>query len=363
MFLTILYKSFRKKKCNKLTTCTFYLFFVITGSTTFGFLNGATFLVKNTTGLLPDTTSYDYDAPITEYGNYTTKYFAIKEVIAKHNKIKTKPVSPPLVKLPQTYPSVIPTGQILLASAISQVKEKYSSKEVVSMEKFNIHNGYGQNFGYIVYRKTGLTISANAVLKISGNIKDTILVLVNGKLISPAPKSAEDLEGFGFWKLFNSTITLSETSIENFTLDLIVENFGRHSGARIFFKGLTDPVYINEEKISNWQIVPLEFSKSWNNALSGWKTVTDRLKTSALYKFSLDIDSPEDTFLDMRKWSKGIVIVNGFVLGRYFFVGPQQTLYLPAPLLKKGQNDFIIFEHYNAAETLEFSNVPIFETK
>lgn len=332
------------------------------GSTNFGFLNGATLQSKNTSGLLPDTTSYDYDSPITEYGSYASKFSSVKEVIAKHNKIVTKPIVPPVISSPISYPSIKPTGQILLSTAISETQGKIASVDVVPMEKLNINKGSGQSYGYVVYRKSGLTIPSNAVLKISGYVKDTVLVLVNGKLISPAPKTAKDLDGFGFWKLYNSTIILTKTALKNATIDLVVENCGRNTRAVLFYKGLTDPVYINNIQITHWEIVPLEFKKSWNNALTGWKTATSRLETSALYKFSLNITTPEDTFLDMRKWSKGIAIVNGFVLGRYFSLGPQQTLYLPAPLLKKGQNEIIIFEHYNAAELLVFTKAPIFET-
>lgn len=314
---------------------------------------------NNPSGLLPDTTSYDYDSPITESGAYTTKYTLIQEVINAHNKVKTKPVSQPTLQPVTAYPALKSSGQLPLSSVLDGFKEKISSVDVVPMEKLNINKGSGQSYGYIAYRKTGLDIAANAVLKISGYVQDTVLVLVNGKLISPAPKVAKDLDSFGFWKLHDSTITLSKTALKGATIDLVVENFGRNTLAVLFYKGLSDPVYINNVKITNWQIVPLEFKKSFNVALSGWKPVTSRLETAALYKFELNVANPQDTFLDMRKWSKGIVIVNGFVLGRHFALGPQQTLYLPAPLLNKGHNDIIVFEHYNAPESLEFAKEPI----
>lgn len=264
--------------------------------------------------------------------------------------------------MPVAYPSVKPSGQIPLSTFIASAKEKVASVDVVSMEKLNVNKGAGQSYGYIVYRKTGLNIPANAGLKISGYVQDTVLVLVNGKLISPAAKAIKDLDGFGFWRLHDSTIILSKTVLKNATVDLVVENAGRNTRAIFYFKGLTNPVFINSEKITNWQIVPLEFKKTWNTALSGWKAIGSRTENSALYKFSVNIANPEDTFLDMRKWSKGLAIINGFVLGKYFSLGPQQTLYLPAPLLKKGLNEIVIFEHYNAPETLDFVKLPIFQT-
>lgn len=130
--------------------------------------------------------------------------------------------------------------------------------------------------------------------------------------------------------------------------------------------------------ITNWQIVPLEFRRAWNKQLSGWHPVEVRDATPALYRvgFTLkkyvqnklkllqvkfSVSAPlKDTFVDIQDWSKGIVIVNGFVLGRIFAVGPQQTLYLPAGLLQEGENEIVVFEHFRAPEYLKFSDVPIF---
>jgi beta-galactosidase len=49
--------------------------------------------------------------------------------------------------------------------------------------------------------------------------------------------------------------------------------------------------------------------------------------------------TPSDTFLDMAAWSKGSIFVNGFPLGRHFYLGPQITSFIPAPLLKQGDNE------------------------
>ena len=35
--------------------------------------------------------------------------------------------------------------------------------------------------------------------------------------------------------------------------------------------------------------------------------------------------------------------INGHALGRFWNLGPQQTLYVPAPWLKKGTNEVIAF--------------------
>lgn len=94
--------------------------------------------------------------------------------------------------------------------------------------------------------------------------------------------------------------------------------------------------------------------------MSGWKKA-DFPAGPALYKGVLNITEPIDTFVDMRGWNKGIVIVNGFVLARYLYLGPQQTVYLPAPFLKTGPNDILIFEHYQPQKCIRFNTDLIFE--
>ncbi|XP_057663242.1 beta-galactosidase-1-like protein 2 [Diorhabda carinulata] len=337
--------------------------YMFIGSTSYGFTSGATLYKDNdNSGYQPDTTSYDYDSPVTEHGTTTSKYDLIKQVIASHNQVQTSLPELPDIKPLVAYGTLTPIGQLPISEAINQVGYKIDSQNIVPMEKLDINNGNGQSFGYIIYRKINIDIPANAELKIFGYVRDTVLVLINGQLVSPAPTSADDLNGFGFWKVPDTTLTLTTTEIKGATLELIVENFGRSAAAAFSFKGLTGDVLINNEVLYNWEIVPLEFRKSYNLALYNWQSVTQRSNNAALYKFNLHIDGePSDTYLDMRKWTKGITIVNGFVLGRHFFVGPQQTLYLAAPLLRSGDNDIIVFEHYNAPDALSFLTEPIFE--
>jgi beta-galactosidase len=64
----------------------------------------------------------------------------------------------------------------------------------------------------------------------------------------------------------------------------------------------------------------------------------------AFYRGTFTLQKTGDTFLDVRTWSKGTVWVNGHQLGRFWNVGPQQTLYVPGPWLKKGINEVVIFD-------------------
>lgn len=254
---------------------------------------------------------------------------------------------------------------MFLSDYLNNIGEEYSSENIIPMELLPINNNSGQSFGYILYRQRNINIPANAVLKISGYVRDTVMVFINGVLVSKAPKSKADLENFGFWRKYNSSTVVTLKPLKNVTLDLVVENFGRNNYGKIKdfrqFKGLTDPVYLNDNELKNWVIKPIEFKKSTNKKMVQWKWSSPKeTNRPAFYKFSLNITGqPQDTFVEMSGWNKGVTIVNGFVLGRHFFLATVQTLYLPAPFLQTGHNDIIIFEHYNAPNVLKFSSKPL----
>ncbi|XP_050505747.1 beta-galactosidase-1-like protein 2 [Diabrotica virgifera virgifera] len=351
--------------------------YMFVGSTNFGFTNGANSLKSgmDNTGLQPTTTSYDYDSPITEYGDYTEKYQIVKDAIASRNPVITKLPDQPKVQPLIKYESLQIEGQLTLADII--YSEIQSGENVIHhigdpipMEQLPINSNSGQSFGYIVYRHTH-TAAGAVKLTLTGTVRDTLLVLVNGTLRTPVPSKKSDVDGVGFWKLVDTSLDLQtdeNTPETTYVIDVIVENNGRNNfgGLDQFrqFKGLTDSFQINGKNMMKFDIVPLEFKKSWNNALTNWQSLTSTQSTPALYKFTLNINNdPQDTYIDSTSWTKGITIVNGFVLGRHFFVGPQQSLYLPAPLLNKGENTIIVFEHYNAPDELTFVDHPIFQSR
>ncbi|XP_019876813.1 beta-galactosidase-1-like protein 3 [Aethina tumida] len=340
------------------------------GGTNFGFMNGANLNNGRTdnSGFQPDTTSYDYDAPLSEAGDYTMKYVFIKELLNQFNPVKTKIPQTPAISNKVEYGSIPVQGQMLLDQIIENVPNVLQSTNVMPMELLPINYNSGQSYGYIIYRKRNLDISGDSILKIAGRVCDSVIVLVNGVLVSKPLTSSKDLNEFGFWRLKDSNITLTNQDLTNATLDLVVENWGRVNFGYLEqfnqYKGLWQgSVYINNEELKEWDIIPLEFKTSWNNALKNWPKPGNRWAPGpSLYKSTLTVTNPQDTYIDMRNWTKGIVIINGFVLGRYSKIGPQQTLYLPAPFLKIGDNNIIIFEHYIPSNNLVFSKNPIFLT-
>lgn len=260
-------------------------------------------------------------------------------------------------------------SQMLLDEILENIPEKFTSATPISMELLAMNNMSGQSFGYIAYRKRFLDIEANSTLTIGGRVCDSVVVVVDGVLVSKPLNRASDLNNFGFWRKNNSQLLLGPKKRINATLVLLVENWGRTNFGKLEqfnqFKGLWQGgVFINDEELFNWEIIPLEFKKSWTNGLTRWKNVSKtRSLGPSLYKTEIYIESPQDTFLDMQKWCKGIVIINNFVLGRYSRIGPQQALYLPAPFLKSGINTVIVFEHYYGSEMISFSDKHIFKTR
>ncbi|KAL1509804.1 hypothetical protein ABEB36_004485 [Hypothenemus hampei] len=235
----------------------------------------------------------------------------------------------------------------------------------LAMELLDINNGSGQSYGYITYRKANLNLPSGALLQINGRICDSVLVFVNGKLISPALEKREDLNNFGYWKLVNSQIMLTNLSLTNATVDLVTENWGRVGYGKLSqyyqFKGLWQgDILINNVTVTEWEHIPLEFKKQWTLGLSGWKNGIHQ--GPGLFRGHVNLHNPVlDTYIDMSEWTKGIVIINGFVLGRYARIGPQQCLYLPAPLMRKGLNEIIIFDHYKGHDFIRFATDQIWK--
>jgi beta-galactosidase len=297
-------------------------FYMVHGGTNFGFTSGANYDKNH--DIQPDITSYDYDAPISEAGWATPKFLAIRDELQKHAE-HTFPEIPPAIPVIE-----IPSIKLTKAVSISQLKEQI--KPVTSVKPLTFED-LNQGSGYILYaRKFNQPISGK--LEITG-LRDFATVYVNGVKVGELNR---------YYKNFSMEIEIPL----NATLEILVENMGRiNYGSEIVnnLKGIISPVIINGIEITgNWQMFkfPLEskpdLSKYSGKNVKGYPTFYEGNFT--LYKVG-------DTFLNLRDWGKGIVFVNGHNLGRYWSVGPQQTLYLPGVWLKNGDNDIVIFEQLN----------------
>lgn len=138
--------------------------------------------------------------------------------------------------------------------------------------------------------------------------------------------------------------------------DILLENMGRvNFGAKLEYqrKGIDGGVQINGHYHYDWTIYPLPLDNIEKiDFLAGYIE-----GTPSFYKFKLEVDEIADTFLDFNGWGKGCAFINGFNLGRFWEIGPQKRLYIPGPLLKKGENEIVIFEtEGKVRETIELKD-------
>ncbi|XP_035701209.1 beta-galactosidase-1-like protein 2 isoform X2 [Folsomia candida] len=337
-------------------------FYMFEGGTNFGFNAGA----NHGPHYAPDVTSYDYDAPLSEAGDYTPKYYRIMEAFGRYQIPVLKRPDLPLQSYKVAYPS-IPVQTYLSYSDIldkAPASHKFQIQDRTTMENFPINGESGQKQGYVVYRKRANTTGGSATRFSAGRVRDFGLLIVDGEL-QPFPRDENGTVMYWLNSVQDYDLTLPDGE---HTFDLLIENMGRvNFGYAWSFeqhKGLSpaEPTYhLNGEEIRDIEVTSLEFKGSWVKNLTGWRPNDGTLQAPVLVQSSFVIAQgmpPGDTFVDMSGWGKGIVFINGFNLGRYFNVGPQQTLYIPAPFLLEGENLITIFEQLQPHNEIKFSATP-----
>lgn len=293
--------------------------YMFEGGTNFGFMNGANYYDE----LTPDVTSYDYDAVLTEDGQITEKYRRYQEVVSKYAEIPKVEFSTTITR--KAYGELRAAEKVSLFSVLEDLSTPVESVQPQSMERL------GQSYGYILYRSQ-LDTEENIEKIRLWEANDRANIFVGEKPIL----TLYDLE-------LQKEHTLNVNFSKGETLDILVENMGRvNFGPRLEHqrKGIDQCVQINGHMHNGWKQYPLplehvekiNFSKDYVE------------NTPAFYKFCFEAEELGDTFLDFEGWGKGCVFVNGFHIGRFWEIGPQKRLYIPAPLLRKGNNEIIIFE-------------------
>ncbi len=297
-------------------------FYMVHGGTNFGFTSGANYDKDH--DIQPDMTSYDYDAPISEAGWATPKYTAIREELKAN-------LNYPLPEVPKAM-AIIAIPHIKLSKAVDIGTLKAVIKPVESDTPLTFED-LGQGHGYVLYSKRFVQpISGKLELK---GLRDFAILYVNGEKIGELNR---------YYKKYTIDVDIPLGA----TLEILVENMGRinyGSGISDNLKGIISPVFINGIEITgNWKMFQFPLETEPDLSTFPDKNVKGR---PVFYEGSFVLDETGDTFLDMHNWGKGIVFVNGHHLGRYWSVGPQQTLYLPGVWLRKGKNKIVVFEQLN----------------
>ncbi|RUS75852.1 hypothetical protein EGW08_016373 [Elysia chlorotica] len=311
--------------------------YMFVGGTNFGFTNGAN------SPFAPVPTSYDYDSPISEAGDITLKYYAVRDIISKYLPLPATSIPGNTTKakygpVPMEFSMTVQDALQYLAP-LGPTKSKYP----VSMEKISFY------YGFILYRfyLTELT-KTPSVLSTKG-VRDRAVVMVNG---------------VPFGILDRDSVAVNLTGSPGQAVDILVENMGRiNYGSEILnnTKGIVENVTLDGSVVTGWEIFPLYLEninptvalKMAQHARQTKKTTRKTsadglLLTPSIYVGSFEISGePNDTFLDPTSWGKGQAIVNSFNLGRYWpGRGPQVTLFVPAPVLvaSPSTNYLFLFE-------------------
>lgn len=307
-------------------------FYMVHGGTSFGWMNGAN---SDHNGYQPDVTSYDYDAPVDESGHLTPKYYAFREIIKKATGVE--PVAVPEPQPAMTLPTIALENS---ASLWKSLPKPRISKEPLSMEDVD------QAYGYILYR-TKLTTSGDGELAIE-DLHDYARIYLDGTLMGTLDR-----------RLGQKQLALHGMRAGQ-QLDILVENSGRVNFTKTIRgerAGITKQALFAGSPILNWEIYPLPLTDTKDFHYSN-----QPCQGPCFYRASFSVSKVADTFLDTRKLTKGFIWINGKPLGRAWNVGPQNTLYLPAPWLKQGTNEIVVFDlEGKSGLTLEGLDRPILD--
>ena len=304
--------------------------YVIHGGTNFGFTAGAN--AFSPTAYQPDITSYDYDAPINEQGLPTPKYFMLRNLIAQYT-------GKPLPEIPKPINTItVPEIKLTKTDAIwNHLGMAIKTAQPQPMEMFD------QNQGLILY-KTTLVGHKSGKLKI-WEPHDYALVYLNGQFIDTVFRDG------GKWE-----VVLPKTDVKDPVLEILVEGMGHINFAQFMIdrKGITDRVTLNGMTLMNSETYLLPMNEAFIKKINSSRpAATATEKGGNFFTGSFILDQTGDTYIDMSKYSKGNVYINGHNLGRYWNIGPQQRLYCPASFLQKGNNSIVVFDlHQQNEETV-----------
>ncbi|KAF7687016.1 beta-galactosidase [Silurus meridionalis] len=335
--------------------------YMFIGGTTFGYWNGAN------TPFAPQPTSYDFDAPLTEAGDLTQKYFAIRKVIKKYKKIPGGVLPPSTPKF--AYGKV----QMKKLKTVSESLEILSvSGPVKTLYPLSFID-LNQQFGFVLYQ-TSLPVDCLKPTPLSSplnGVHDRAYVSVGGVAVGILER--------------NKCISINITGRAGSSLDVLVESMGRINYGKNLndFKGLVTNLTLGADVLTNWTIFSLSIDEVVREGLL-WDTSSQQdsgpthilapptsLSLPTFYGGTLKIpdqipDLPQDTYIQFPGWSKGQVWINGVNLGRYWpSRGPQVTLFVPASVLStEAPNNITLLELETCQCTrgecvVQFTHTPI----
>ncbi len=311
-------------------------FYMFHGGTNFGFMNGANYYDRYE----PTVTSYDYNALLSEAGDLTPAYYEVRKMIEDLNGEKLPELTVKNSKK-AAYGKLKLTERCSVFDALKNISAPVHTAAPKFMEDIK------QYYGYTLY-STELVGPLDTKELIFDACHDRAIVYLNGKYMGyhERTRHADKIEiGLG--------------KGETVRLDILCENMGRvNYGPKIMDRKGLKGIRFGLEYHFGWDMYPLPMNNLDKLEFEPAEGETD---TASFFRGYLDIDGePDDTFIRLDGFHKGVVFVNGFNLGRYYNdAGPQKTLYCPAPMLRSGKNEITVFESDSVRdETIEFTDTP-----
>lgn len=313
------------------------------GGTNFGFYNGCS--ARGSLDL-PQITSYDYDALLTEWGEPTEKYYAVQKVIKEVCPDVWQ--APPRSKKLTSFGSYPVTASVSLFNTLNTMSSAIHSSYPKSMEEAS--TGYG----YLLYSINIKNYFHENKLKIV-EAGDRVQVFIEGDPIATQ-----------YQQSLGDELTYSSSSLnETLAVDFLVENLGRVNYGFKFnsptqSKGIRGGIIHDIHFHQGYTHYPLPLDSAQIRAIDFSAQPNEH--QPSFYQIKLTLTDVEDTFIDCSAYGKGCVFVNGINLGRYWDKGPVHSLYCPKEFLTKGDNEIVIFETEGIAiDFLTFLDHPLYK--
>nr|XP_045750622.1 beta-galactosidase-1-like protein 2 [Mirounga angustirostris] len=247
------------------------------------------------------------------------------------------------------YKSVVTAYYMSLWDVMPYLEEPIRSVKPICMEKLSVNQGNGQSSGYILYETV---VTTSGLLTTKGHVQDRGQVFLDEEFLGVLDHSTHQL-----------TIPRKMVYKDNPTLRILVENQGRLAYGQDINKerkGLIGDIYLNNFPLRKFKIYSLDMKTQFlqRDLPNIWKPASFKHRGPAFFLGILRMGNyPRDTFIKMEGWTKGVIFINGRNLGRYWNIGPQETLYLPGPWLHSGSNEIIVFEEFKPGLEIHFTNI------
>lgn len=324
------------KEMLKLGSVNLYMFH---GGSNFGFYNGCSAREEKD---LPQVTSYDYDALLTEAGEPTEKYYLVQQAI--------KEVCPDVWQAEPRTKTLKNLGSYPINKSVSFFQTKEQMITPVASAYPQTMEQLDANYGYLLYDLELKNYQRENKLKIV-EVSDRVQVFVDGQLQEVATTA------------LGSEMMLQPGDQATTEVAVLVENQGRVNYGYKFnnpsqAKGIRGGVMQDIHFHQGYRHYPLTLAPEQIDKIDF--TAGKNPQQPSFYAADFTLEEVADTFIDCSAYGKGVVLVNGFNLGRYWSKGPIHSLYCPKDFLKVGANQIVIFETEGVELTaVTFSETPI----